>query len=259
MAGLLGVVTSTYTAQCMCGQPLTGATRDEQLAAARAHMATTHPQLDLSDTQLRNFLERVDQLGPVEPRIEGQIDVTVVDLTADRIDDVLTFFDGDAFADNGAWASCYCMAYHVAGGELSAEWKVRTWERNRADLARRIDAGSTTGTLAYDGDRLVGWCNASTRASYPDQSTGVDDDRVGVVACFVIAIPYRGHGVASKLLDAAVAQFARRGLAAVEAFPVVDPKSEASAFRGPMAMYLAAGFVPVGPGDPPEQRVRLTL
>jgi GNAT superfamily N-acetyltransferase len=258
-------MTGTYSARCVCGHELVGGSRDEQLAAARAHFTAAHPQLELSDIQIRNFLERSDQIAPVTPRLSDAAvgDITIVDLTTDRIDDVLAFFDGDAYAGNAAWASCYCMAHHVPGGEAAPDWAARTWQRNRAGIAARIEAGTTTGTLAYAGGRVVGWCNASPRSQFPDYAAdagdGVDHGRVGLVACFVIATGYRHHGVASRLLGGAIDQFRRRGFAAVEARPSPAATTEAGNYHGPLSMYLAAGFVPEGPPGAPDSVVRLAI
>ena len=68
---------------------------------------------------------------------------------------------------------------------------------------------------------------------------------VGSVACFVIAAPYRGHGVASKLLDAAIERLRARGLRAIEAYPSRGgDDSPQSNYRGPLSMYVQAGFEP---------------
>ena len=69
-------------------------------------------------------------------------------------------------------------------------------------------------------------------------------DGVGSIACFVIAAPYRGHGVASRLLDAAVSRLRDRGVKVAEAYPINDKQSPQSNYRGPLSMYLRAGFEP---------------
>jgi len=72
-----------------------------------------------------------------------------------------------------------------------------------------------------------------------------DHEGIGSVACFVIAAPYRGHGVASKLLQVAIERLRARGLRAVEAYPSRESDDSAqSNYRGPLDMYLRAGFEP---------------
>lgn len=67
---------------------------------------------------------------------------------------------------------------------------------------------------------------------------------MGSIACFVIAAPYRGHGLARRLLDAACERLAARGLEWVEAYPSKAGKSPQGNYRGPLQMYLDAGFEP---------------
>jgi len=50
------------------------------------------------------MLNEID-LANLEPR----------ELTPDRADDFLDYFDGDAFADNPEGASCYCCYFHSPG------------------------------------------------------------------------------------------------------------------------------------------------
>jgi len=64
---------------------------------------------------------------------------------------------------------------------------------------------------------------------------------VGTAICFVIAPPYRRHGIARRLLDAACEGFAAQGLAYAEGFPVKEPQSDAQAYHGPPSLYQAAG------------------
>jgi len=72
-----------------------------------------------------------------------------------------------------------------------------------------------------------------------------DQQGVGSVACFVIAAQYRGHGVATRLLEVALERLRAKGFRAVEAYP--PKKSDGTAqgsYRGPLEMYLRAGFEP---------------
>jgi GNAT superfamily N-acetyltransferase len=67
------------------------------------------------------------------------------------------------------------------------------------------------------------------------------------VSCFVVAPPYRRHGVAGALLDRVVADAGGRGLGWVEAYPDTEPDTAgAPPFRGRRAMYDERGFEPVG-------------
>ena len=180
-------------------------------------------------------LARLPQIGEVE----------IHDVTAERLTDYQRFFDHDAFRDFPAWQSCYCMETHRT--QTDDEWVARTAADNRRDMSEMIERGQVTGLLAYVDNDPVGWCNygETTRLGgvmHRLKLSAPDQEGVGSVACFVIAAPYRGHGVASRLLDAAVDRLRARRLRAVEAYPASTPDSPQTAYRGPLSMFLRAGF-----------------
>ena len=232
-----------------CQAEITAADHEGLVAAAHGHFAEAHPDFGVTERMMRNYLERLPMLtGEKErrPRI-GEVDV--VPISADRVDDVLRFFDHDAFADNPSWASCYCMAHHIAGGETGEGWGSRSWEDNRRDLAERIRAGATRGVVAYDEGRVVAWCNASRRCDYPDYARGDDDETTGVVTCFAVAPTHRGHGLATRLLDAALERFPEDGVTAVEAHPANDVSRPGAAYRGTIPLFADHGFEVVHEGE----------
>jgi len=173
-------------------------------------------------------------------------DETVIrELTPELLDDFLDFFDHDAFADNPSWFGCYCMFFHFLG--TMEEWEKRSASENRETISALIKRGEAHGLLAYVGGRPAGWCHAAPRTTIPRlklyQEFAVEDhERAGSIVCFVIAKPHRGRGIARRLLDAACEIFARQGLAFAEAYPRKQAESEADNFRGPLKMYLDAGF-----------------
>ena len=222
-----------------CGATLSGETREEFVADALDHYSTVHPKWGLKQTSIENWVDAMDRVSEATERLDSIGNVEVHQATADRIDDVLRFFDHDAFADNAGWAACYCMFYHR--DDLKT-FPNTPWRKNREDLAQRLQEGSTIGYLAYVDGKPAGWCNASLRSAYPVRHKGSEDDEVGVVACFVIAPPYRRHGLSQKLLDAAVDGFRARGIKRVEAHPVIGKEGDAPSYHGPLPLYLSAGF-----------------
>jgi len=167
------------------------------------------------------------------------------ELTPELHDDYLRFFDHDAFADNPRWDGCYCLYYHFSGTDQ--EWHRCNKSENRTAISNLIRKGQAHGLLAYVDGKPVGWCKAERRVAIPKlnlfKGLEVDDaDRVGSIVCFVIAKPYRGRGIARRLLDVACDVFARRGLAFAEAYPSKHAESEADNYPGPLKMYLDAGF-----------------
>lgn len=233
--------------RCYCQAELSGDDRDAQVAAAVEHFAAAHPDFPLTEVQIRNYLEREEEQTGSTDRLDEIGDVEIVPIGPERLGDVLAFFDHDAFADNVGWASCYCMAHHVP----DAEWSQRSWQQNRSDIAERITSGTTTGVLAYVDGRLAAWCNASRRDAFPDAAGGsTDDERTGFVACFAVAPPYRGHGLAKRLLTAALDELRRLGLEVVEAHPAVELRGPGSAYRGTVPLYEQAGFTTTAVGPP---------
>ncbi len=195
----------------------------------------------------RNYAEAPERLTGGTERLPEIADVTVHPLTEDRIDDWLRFFDHDAFAGNPDWASCYCLEPHVPA---TPELPERAWRDTRTTMAGRLRNGTTFGYLAYVDDRPAGWVNASFRSDYglyrlvdPD---GPAPRSVIGVSCFIIAPPFRRHGVASALLDRVIDDAAARGASSIEGYPHNEPEgSDARYFRGLRAMYEARGFQPI--------------
>lgn len=172
------------------------------------------------------------------------------ELTPALLDDYLAFFDHDAFPDNPWWSGCFCSYYQDPSHDGDSRADTIPVRRPKAiDLVR---SGRQRGLLAYDGGKVVAWCNAAPRASYlapRDYAKGFDGDSatVGSIMCFVVTPPRRNGGVATALLDAACERFRRLGLAVAEAYPpIVPPRPEvpssAHNYHGPLAMYVKAGF-----------------
>src|SRR5205823_3619996 len=129
------------------------------------------------------------------------------------------------------------------------EWAVRTADDNRRDMSKGITSGTVTGLLAYVDGKPVGWSNygETTRLNGVMHRFGLnaaEQQGVGSLACFVIAAPYRQHGVASMLLESALDRLRARRVKTAEAYPVKELKSAQSNYRGPLSMYLQAGFEP---------------
>ena len=192
----------------------------------------------------RNYAEANARLSTDTERLAKVGEITVHPVTNDRIDDWYDLFDTRGFAGNPDWASCYCREPHSPPSDEEPE---RLWSENRAYTADRLRKGTTQGYLAYADGKAVGWVNASTRDLYAifkllEPDTPPAPSVIGV-SCFVIAPPYRRHGVAAALLDRVIADASVRGASFVEAYPrnAPDPGDEHH-FRGPRSMYDERGF-----------------
>lgn len=195
----------------------------------------------------RNYAEAVERLTGEIERKEEIGEITIHPVTKDSIDDWLHFFDHDGFADNPDWASCYCFEPHVLSTDENPE---RPWREKRSIMVERLSKGKTYGYLAYVDNKPVGWVNASLRINYEIfqqvDPEGPDPASVIGVSCFVIAPPYRRHGVASALLDRVIEKAATRGALWIEGYPRNEPENnDAAHFRGPQSMYIKRGFQPV--------------
>ena len=65
---------------------------------------------------------------------------------------------------------------------------------------------------------------------------------VGSIVCFVVAQPFRGQGIARRLLEAACEGFRARGMEVAEGYPRKEAVGEAANHTGPLALFLQAGF-----------------
>ncbi len=135
--------------------------------------------------------------------------VLVRELSKDRLDEFLRFFDNEAFSNNPWWKGCYCMFLEDPCPD--SEWDASEKDRakHRAAKAERIGSGQSHGFLAYVKGEVAGWCNAAPRASYVNMrrfSVAVEDPRepVGSITCFIVKPAFRRKGVATALLNAAL-------------------------------------------------------
>jgi len=219
---------------------------DVFVAHGRTRHTWSHPEAALRN-YARNYAEARERVGTNADRLPAIGEIVVHPVTEDRVDDWLVFFDRDGFAGNPDWAACYCLEPHVP---TTPELPERPWRENRAAVAGRLRCGSTYGYLAYVDGRAAGWVNASFRSDYGlyrlvDPGGPAPQSVIGV-SCFVIAPPFRRHGVAGVLLDRVIADAPARGAAWIEGYPHNEPKpDDASHFRGARSMYDARGFQPV--------------
>jgi GNAT superfamily N-acetyltransferase len=225
---------------CHCDTVLSASDTEALVGPVKAHFDEAHPEFELSESNVRNYLESEDRsTGPTE-RLDAIGKVEIRPITTEAGEEAMRFFDTDAFPDNPAWGACYCM-FFPRGGRSNREWGEEPWQVNRKDQLARIENGKTTGMLAYVDDRLVGWCNATARSELPGFATG-DDGGVASVVCFAVAPPYRGHGLATRLLQGVVSGFGERGFTRLEAYPVRDPADQRAAFHGSLGLFQSVGF-----------------
>ena len=163
-------------------------------------------------------------------------------LTPQRLPDLLAFFEQGAFVDHPEWASCYCHFPHA--DHAAIVWKERSAADNRAATCARVEARTMTGWVAFADGQAIGWCNAGPRRFVAGLFDAPEPlvERIGAIACFVVAPAFRGHGIATRLLGAACDGLRELGLEWAEAYPRAAAASAGDNHYGPLSMYTAAGF-----------------
>ncbi len=154
------------------------------------------------------------------------------------------------FGERGAYGGCWCMWWRLAHAQFDAQAK-NGGPANKRAFKKIVTSGAAPGVLAYEGKRPVGWCAVQPREAYPalDRSRDlkrIDEQPVWSITCFFIDKAYRGRGLMSALLEAAVGHAAKRGARIIEGYPVDSAKRlhpGCQAFRGAMSAYRDAGFV----------------
>lgn len=178
--------------------------------------------------------------------------VQILELTPERVDQYLEFFDKDAFKDFPDWSGCYCGFYDTPGDHWDSS--ANGAPGNRASRADRIKSGQARGLLAVLEGKVVGWCNAQARSNFRNMrryAVAIDDptEAIGSIMCFLVAPDYRGKGIGKALLNAACDTFRREGLRVAEGYPTTNtakrtweiPWAEEN-YKGSLNMYLNAGF-----------------
>ena len=125
-----------------------------------------------------------------------------------------------------------------------------TREERRTRALEFVRAGSIQGYLAYDGDKIVGWCNASADClgcvGYLRSFWPIEECREGIrvksVFCFMVEPEMQRKGIASQLLECVCADAAADGFDFVEAYVNRNYVHADHDFRGPLEMYEKCGF-----------------
>ena len=167
----------------------------------------------------------------------------------------------DLFGPNGAYSGCWCMWNR----QTNAEFDANHGEPNR-DSLRALVGERPPGLLGYDEDQPVGWVSLGPyrdfgRLARSPVAKPVDETPVWAITCFVVHRQWRGKGVASALLGAALDYADRQGATMIEAYPLdAGTKADnAAAWMGLASMFEAAGFTEAARRTPKRPVMRKAL
>lgn len=183
--------------------------------------------------------------------------------TSDVWDDVVAAF-GRRGADPN-W--CWCQRF------LEPRLDDARASSNRDALRLEIEGASVPpGIVAYVDRTPAGWSRVMPRAGVALVLRNralrriLDDDpRAWWITCFAVDRRYRGMGVATALLDAAVRHARDHGATALEGHPVDTDALQAervgasALFTGTMRTFLTSGFREIGRTYPSRPVMRLDL
>jgi GNAT superfamily N-acetyltransferase len=146
-------------------------------------------------------------------------------------------------------SQCWCQYWHTRGREY---WQGRG-APNRARLEEQIRRGVAPALIAYAAGEAVGWCRLGPRESFERLAHSktlapVDDEPVWSVVCFYVDPAAKRRGVASTLLEEAVAVAGSRGAPVLEGYAARPGHPNIDSYTGYLPMFLAAGFESVRQG-----------
>jgi len=166
--------------------------------------------------------------------------------------------------ERGDPARCFCQYFRLRG----QQWAAGTRETNRRDLRTQVCKDDVPpGVLAYDGETPIGWCAVAPRTSYPrvvaSPNWRTDHPHAWVITCFVVPGGHRRQGIAGELAVGAVDFAQSYGARIVEGCAVDTDQSEkvssADLYRGPLSVFIDAGFTEVSRTNPRWVLVRKRL
>ncbi len=160
---------------------------------------------------------------------------------------------------------CWCMFYRETGAFIVPGMK-KAADARKERLRGLAAKGPPPGLIAYLGGKPVGWVTLGPREDFKRLATSramkaVDDKPVWSIVCFVVPSEYRGQGVATALLEGALAHARKHGATLVEAYPKEPGGKVAdhSLWFGAKSMYDKAGFAEVARHAPGRPVVRKAL
>lgn len=172
-------------------------------------------------------------------------ELSIVPLTPARMPDLAALF-----GQGGDPKRCWCSFFRLRNFDVVGA----TAETNRRVLETAVETTAreerAPGLVAYRGREAVGWVSLGPREDYERLQHSrvlapLDGKPVWSIVCFVVGRRSRGAGVATALLDAAIAYAREHGATLLESYPADTSSGRvpaANAYKGTVAMFERAGF-----------------
>ena len=178
------------------------------------------------------------------------MNITFKKLTPELLDTWLNYFDNIAYKrDDGSteeWHDCYCMHFHWGGPEPIGEL-TKCQHHSRAMAIEYIKTGWMQGYLAFDGEKIIGWCNTNNKHKYTkDIRRFPKEDKINKVksvVCINICPQMRKKGIGTMFLEQICKDAAAEGYDYVEAYPRhAGETDKPKDYNGPLKLYKKLGF-----------------
>jgi GNAT superfamily N-acetyltransferase len=138
-----------------------------------------------------------------------------------------------------------------------AEKKGQRQKRRGSDrkeaLRTIVNQQKVPGILAYSDEQPIGWCSIAPREEFHRLERSrtlkrIDNEPVWSVVCFFVAKPFRGKGVSTRLLEAAVKYAREQGAKIIEGYPTRSSmkQQDTTVYTGLASMFLKVGFTDCG-------------
>ncbi len=170
------------------------------------------------------------------------MDIEIKPLSKELKEDYLFFFDNIVFEENLDRHKCYCIDFNFLG-----DVETCTRKMSRSMIIDRIDNNKHKGYLAYENEKVVGWCNVNERLNYERLIRDFDvidnlDDKACSIVCFLIHPNYRRKGISNQILKRIIEDYSNTNFDYLEAYPKKGDLSNEGNFKGPKELYKRFGF-----------------
>jgi len=153
------------------------------------------------------------------------------------------------FGEDSTCRSCWCMWWR----QSSSEWQKRKGRDRKEALRRIVFQGRVPGILAYSNGEPIGWCSIAPREEFHRLERSrtlkrIDNQPVWSVVCFYVIKQFRGKGISTKLLEAAVKYAEKQGAHIIEGYPSRSKERmhDTIVYTGLASAFLKVGFTDLG-------------